>query len=78
MNQRRLIEKKRRDVVIAMQLQFEFLKKSNAILCVFLTAEAHKKLRIRQDEVNGHESLILILVLGKTMMRLKAKSESKE
>jgi hypothetical protein len=37
---------------VAMQLQFSFLKRSNPILRA-LTAEAHKKLGVSQDEVNG-------------------------
>ena len=37
---------------VAMQLQFSFLKKSNPILRA-LTAEAHKKLGISQEEVSG-------------------------
>ncbi|CAF3978292.1 unnamed protein product, partial [Rotaria sp. Silwood1] len=36
---------------VAMQLQFSFLKGSNPILRA-LTAEAHKKLGISQEEVN--------------------------
>ncbi|CAF0882844.1 unnamed protein product [Rotaria sordida] len=36
---------------VAMQLQFSFLKRSNPILRA-LTAEAHKKLGVSQDEVN--------------------------
>jgi hypothetical protein len=37
---------------VAMQLQFSFLKGSNPILRA-LTAEAHKKLGVSQDEING-------------------------
>jgi hypothetical protein len=37
---------------VAMQLQFSFLKKSDPVLRA-LTAEAHKKLGVSQDEVNG-------------------------
>ena len=37
---------------VAMQLQFHFLKQSNPILRA-LTAEAHKKLGIRQEDING-------------------------
>jgi len=37
---------------VAMQLQFSFLKRSNPILRA-LTAEAHKKLGISQEEING-------------------------
>ena len=37
---------------VAMQLQFHFLKRSNPILRA-LTAEAHKKLGVSQEDING-------------------------
>ena len=43
---------------VAMQLQFSFLKGSNPVLRA-LTAEAHKKLGISQDQVNGEDDVCL-------------------
>ena len=44
---------------IARELQYSFLKKSNPILRA-LTAEAHKKLGISQEEVNGKYDIFII------------------
>jgi len=48
---------------VAMQLQFSFLKGSNPILRA-LTAEAHKKLGVSQEEVNGKFKKHMILLVS--------------
>ena len=55
-------EEEARKRYIARELQYSFLKKSNPILRA-LTAEAHKKLGISQEEVNGKYDLFFFFLV---------------